>query len=363
MANHITGITDTTGAVAVLPNQHKTVCIVAVKGADEGAAAEETIFNVVSTADASTKWGGAVKPVELVKILIENGVTNIKGIIAKAVGGEYTTKADAYAGALSKLLVDSNIDIIISDETDATIHAEIKDHLDVAEAEDKFRYAVVGVAAGLTNSAIGTLATAINNKRVFMAGPNTVTSGNIAQLGIYTAAGLAALIATETYPDPALPMNGVEMIGFGGVERVLLKAEKDTLISAGVTPLYTSPAGRPTVYRLVTTYTKDTQAQNDPTWQEGTTIFIADDIMKSVQAKLRANYKRTKNVVRILSSIRTEVVGILETKQDLEIIENFNPDSVSVIKDPQDTYGALINYTFDVVTPLYTLTISQHMKI
>jgi hypothetical protein len=54
---------------------------------------------------------------------------------------------------------------------------------------------------------------------------------------------------------------------------------------------------------------------------------------------------------------------VLEVLDGLEIIENFNPATLSVIKDPQNMYGALVDYEFDVVTPLYTITINQHLKL
>ena len=78
---------------------------------------------------------------------------------------------------------------------------------------------------------------------------------------------------------------------------------------------------------------------------------------------LRANYKRTKNVTRILDAIKTDVKTVLETLEGLEIIENFDPATLTVVKDPRDTYGALVDYEFDVVTPLYTITIKQHLVL
>ena len=113
----------------------------------------------------------------------------------------------------------------------------------------------------------------------------------------------------------------------------------------------------PTIHRLVTSYTTDV------IWQEGTTRFIADTVLETIENTLRANYKRTKNVTRILDSIKTTVKGILENFEALEIIENFDPSTLTVVKDPSDIYGALVDYEFDVVTPLYTITINQHMKL
>ena len=53
----------------------------------------------------------------------------------------------------------------------------------------------------------------------------------------------------------------------------------------------------------------------------------------------------------------------MEKIQGLEIIENWDEATLTVARDPQDLYGALVDYEFDVVTPLYTITIRQHMKL
>ena len=53
----------------------------------------------------------------------------------------------------------------------------------------------------------------------------------------------------------------------------------------------------------------------------------------------------------------------MEKFEAAEIIENWDEATLTVTKDPQDMYGALVDYEFDVVTPLYTITITQHMKL
>ena len=156
--------------------------------------------------------------------------------------------------------------------------------------------------------------------------------------------------------DPALPMNGVNIKGFSGVGILMLSAEMDALVKAGVTPIYDEDM-TPAIWRLVTS------AQNDQVWQEGSTRFIADYVLESVENMLRKNYKRTKNVTRVLNAIRDDVKLTLQTLNELEIIENFDESTVTVSKDPADRYGALIDYEFDVVTPLYTITINQHLKL
>lgn len=354
MANRITGTTDTTGAISVRPKSAKSLLLVCKSTAtDSDAATPNVIYTINGTTDAKTKFGETAS--KLVKVLINNGVDNIKCI---AVG----TSADvtAYESALDISFADNTIKTVILDTTTSEIVAILKAHLAKAENEDMFRYGVVGLISTTVDAAV-TEVSSINDKRMFAPFPHFInTDGNILT-GIYGAAGLASLIMTET-SDPAMPMNGVEFIGFGGTSLSLLKADKTTLEQGGITAIVGNST--PSVWRLVTTRTKDDSTDApDPIWHEGTMLFIADDILETVITTLQSTYKRTKNTTRILDAIRTTVIGILEAKEGLEIIENFDKNTVSVVQDPNDIYGALVDYEFNVVTPLYTITIAQHMKL
>ena len=361
MANRITGSTDVTGAISVRPKTAKSLLIVCENKsvAVSGKADPEKIYTITGTNDADTKFGATVA--SLVKVLINNGVDNIKCIAVAEYGDSktYTTAAKAYEGALDKTLGDTSIKTIILDVTTSDIVTILKSHLSKAENEDMFRYGVIGLTSTDVDAAV-TEVSSINEKRLFAPFPNFVDESNTTLSGIYAAAGLASLIMTET-SDPAMPMNGVEMIGFGGTAMPLLKSQRTTLEQGGVTGIV--GIGAPAVWRLVTTRTKDSNGDGDPIWHEGTTLFIADDVLETVITTLQATYKRTKNTTRILDAIRTTVIGILEAKEGLEIIENFDKNTVSVVQDPEDIYGALVDYEFDVVTPLYTITITQHMKL
>lgn len=354
MANRITGSTDTTGAISVRPKTEKSVLIVCANTstATTGKANPEVITQVVSTIDANTKFGETVS--KLTRVLINNGADNIKciGIEEFGEGKTYASVEAAYEGALAKSLQDTSIKYIILDTTDVAVRVALKTHLGSAETEDFLRYGIVGSNSTTIEDAV-TEAKGINDKRMFMPFPRLVDGSNVEQAGIYAAASLAARIMAET-SDPALPMNGVDLIGFGGTNMTLLKSQRSTLEQAGITAIAND--GTPSIWRLVTTST-------DPVWHEGSTLFIADDVLETVRTTLQATFKRTKNTARILDAIRTTVIGILEAKEGLEIIENFDKSTVSVIKDPEDIYGALVDYEFDVVTPLYTITITQHMKL
>lgn len=353
MANRITGSTDTTGAISVRPKSAKSLLLVCKSTVtDDGAATTNKIYTITGTADADAKFGADVS--KLVKILINNGVDNIKCIAVDTVAD-----AEAYSAAMDASLSDNTIKCVIIDTTTSEVAAALKSHLNKAESEDMFRYGVVGLTATSVSAAV-TEAKTINDKRMFTSFPHFVDANNTTLTGIYGAAGLASLIMTET-SDPAMPMNGVEFVGFGGTSMTLMKADKNSLEQGGITAIVGNST--PTVWRLVTTKTTNSDGTNDPIWHEGTTLFIADDVLETVITTLQGTYKRTKNTARVLDAIRTTVIGILEAKEGLEIIENFDKNTVSVVQDPNDIYGALVDYEFNVVTPLYTITINQHMKL
>ena len=363
MANKITGTTDTTGAISVRPKTEKSLLIICEdESTSSSKVTPEKIYSLTSTTEANAKFGETVS--KLVKVLINNGVDNIKcmavGTYGEDSGATYETIAEAYGAAMDKSLEDNTIKVVILDTLESSIVSKLKTHLNKAENEDMFRYGVIGVTSTTAANAVTEIA-AINEKRIFAPFPNVVDASNVTLDGIYCAAGLASLIMTET-SDPAMPMNGVSILGFGGTSMTLLKADKTSLEQGGITGIV-NDGGSPAVWRLVTTYTKDSNGEPDPIWHEGTTLFIADDVLSTMIDTLKATYKRTKNVTRILDSIKTTVIGVLEAKEGLEIIENFDKSTVSVIKDPEDIYGALVDYEFDVVTPLYTITITQHMKL
>lgn len=359
MANKVTGSTDTSGALNVSPNAQKSALVIGkVSGTVVRTVAPNTLFQIFGTADISDVFGATSTVLQtIVRILVTNGVTNIKGIIIETGGS--VVEADAYAAALEASMQDNTIKCIIPEANDAVTIAALKDHLEVTESNDIFRYAVIAPSsgAGATQAGLIAFAATIDHDRVFVPGPGVMRNSAVADPQVF-AAGLASLIMTETN-DPALPMNGVEMLGFSGVSRVLLDAEKDALVSGGVTPIYLDGTS-PTVYRLVTSKTTGSDAS---VWKEGTTRFIADYVLESIENMLRANYRRTKNVTRIINSIRSDIKNKLEEIEALEIIENFDDSTLTVIKDPSDQYGALVNYEFDVVTPLYTITINQHLKL
>lgn len=354
MANKVTGSTDTSGALTTAPSILKSILVVGTK--KEGSTTEvkeNTIFGITGTADARAVFGGNEVVEKIVKVFIQNGANYINGMI---LGSSETAMADA----LEASMADKSIKVIITEGNDTTTIAALKDHLTLCEKNDMFRYGVIAPTeeASATQTTLVAFAKTVDSDRIFI--PSTLPTLNGAVVDPQVAAaGLGALIMTET-DDPALPMNGVSMAGYSGLARTMLETEMKILANNGVTPLYLEGTA-PTVYRLVTSCVTD--ESNHTIWQEGTTRFIADYVLENNENMLRANYKRTKNVTRILKAIRGDIKINMEKFEAAEIIENWDESTLTVVKDPKDQYGALVDYEFDVVTPLYTITIKQHMKL
>lgn len=356
MANKVTGKTDTSGALSVAPSLMKSVMVVGQTNGKPGKEIEPNkVFPISSTSDAKDIYGEDSIIAKMVRVLITNGVDNMYGVVVET--SEDGNTEELYDAALTASIAEQTVKVILFDSNANEVISACKTHLALCENEDMFRYAVFAPDNDKTSQMeLTEFAEKINNNRIFVPGPSFVDSSAELVDGRLASAGIGALIMTET-DDPALPMNGVQVRGFGGVNRAVLYSEREILANKGVTALFTE-GNAPTIHRLVTTST-------DKVWQEGTTRFIADYVLETIETTLRQNYKRTKNVARVLGDegIRGTVKTLLQDFDDREIIENFDETTLTVVKDPADAYGALIDYEFDVVTPLYTITINQHMKL
>ena len=83
----------------------------------------------------------------------------------------------------------------------------------------------------------------LNSERMVLVGPDALDSAGKTISGVFMAAAVAGVIASNR--DPAVPLNGAEVKGLGGVAQTYSDNEVDLLVRGGVTPmesclLYTS---------------------------------------------------------------------------------------------------------------------------
>lgn len=375
MAIEINGKTDVKGAASGLYGSSKAIAIVGIKGAESPNLKPNIVTRISGTKQADDYFGGNKVVTEMVKNLILNQAKNNYGVLVDTTavdliepGSEHDTArsealATAYDKAFDQLMGNASIKLIILDTLDEKVLAKLKAHLDLAEKEQIRRYGVTAVPKTIIeSSAIAEYIRKLDDKRIFVAGPHALAEDGSDADERLLATALASILSTKT-DDPALPTCSCPVVGFGGVKETVMKSELTALTKAGCT-VFIMEDGDMVPYRTVTSRTSvDDEESNVTIYSDATTVLIDDYVYDKVSSFIKSNYKRTKNVDRILDAIRGDINVILSETEQLEIIENFNPDLTSVIKDPNDIYGAIMDYTFDVVTPLYTITLTQHMKL
>ena len=183
----------------------------------------------------------------------------------------------------------------------------------------------IGMAAlavkGTANTAVtltgyGAGVETINSERMVLVGPDMKDESGKALSGVFAAAAVARAIACGA--DPAVPLNGAELYGIGGLQSVYSDNDIDLLVQGGVTPLE-DVGGVASPVRGITTRTKAGSAA-DSTWRELTTVLIADDVIPAVRSALRSKFARAKNTAQGRGAIRAQTIVELEKKKDAQNI-------------------------------------------
>ncbi len=349
---------DASKAVSALPGTAKVIGLIA--NAKQGTKGKKYVVTTYSDAERTFSIDAAYTHMTgLLYQLFKNGAKRIIAVPAAIPANAEGIATDQdYQDALDALLEEEAVQIVVCDSTAATVHAKIKTHVGDASADRKERIAIVGGPAQEA-SAAEAAAEAINSGRVFYVDPTPLAEDGVTELsGAYMAAAVAAQVAINV--DPAMPLTGVVLKGFGGLKTKRSGDEIEALISAGVIPIE-SFNGEIQIVRAVSTYTKDAQGVEDTLWQELTTVLIADDVISSIRNDLARNYKRAKNSDSKRSSIKTRVTTILEAKMRAEIIEFYTEPTVE--KNPDKPTQSDVDFGFDVMDPLNQIHINAHMTV
>ena len=286
----------------------------------------------------------------LLRLLFAGGAS---AVTAVPVGGEGT--AEDYRRAFA-VLGREEAQILVCDSGEETVQQALRDAVEEASALRHERIAVVG-CAGAEVSELVSRAEALNSERVVLVGPDALDSGGKPLSGVFAAAAVAALAAAGG--DPAVPLNGGELKGLGGLRQDYGDNEIDLLVRGGVTPLE-CVAGVVSPVRGITTRTK-TGGSADATWRELTTILIVDDVIPAVRSALRSRFSRSKNNARNRAAIRSQVIVELEKKLAAEIIDGYG--EVSVTASPDDPTVCLVEFGFAVAHGLNQVRLTVHIEI
>lgn len=286
----------------------------------------------------------------ILKLLFQNGASSVTAVRVAAEGGlsDYQAAFEVLSG--------QDVQVVVCDSGDESVHQALRTAVEQDSACRKERIAVVG-GNGESVAELVNHAAALNSERMVLVGPDVLGSGGTALPGVFAAAALGAVIAAGK--DPAVPLNGAEVSGLGGLAQAYSDNDIDLLVRGGVTPLEQA-AGVISPVRGITTRTT-TGGAADATWRELTTILIVDDIIPAVRSALRSKFARTKNTARNRGAIRSQVIVELEKKAAAEIIDNYG--EVSAAADPEDPTVCLVEFSFAVAHGLNQIYLTVHITV
>ena len=293
----------------------------------------------------------------VLRLLFANGasaVTAVRVADAAEDGDEAQVLAD-YQSAFAALGKE-NVQIVVCDSGDLAVQQALRNAVTEASASRRERIALVG-GSGEDAAALVERAKALNSERMVLVGPDPLDASGKTLPGVFAAAAVAGAVAAGR--DPAVPLNGTELKGLGGLSQEYGDNDIDLLVRGGVTPLGTA-AGISSPVRGITTRTKTGEAA-DATWRELTTILIVDDVIPSIRDALHSKFKRTKNTVRSRGAIRSQVIVELEKKTAAEIIDGYG--EVSVTASADDPTVCLVEFGFAVAHGLNQIYLTVHITI
>ena len=286
----------------------------------------------------------------ILRLLFANGASTVTAVRVADTG------ALADYEAAFESLGKQDAQIVVCDSAEITVQQALRVAVETASAGRRERIAVVG-GDGETAAELVEHAAALNSERMVLVGPDVLDSAGKTLSGVFDAAAVAGVIASGR--DPAVPLNGTEIQGLGGVAEDYSDNDIDLLVRGGVTPLE-SQAGVISPVRGITTRTT-TGGAADTTWRELTTILIVDDIIPAVRAALRSKFARTKNTVRNRGAIRSQVIVELEKKVAAEIIDGYG--EVSVTASADDPTVCLVEFSFAVAHGLNQIYLTVHITV
>lgn len=285
----------------------------------------------------------------MLRLLFANGASTVAAVRVAEAGevADYQAAFDALAR--------QDVQIMVCDSTDEAVHQALRTAVETASASRKERIGVVGGSGEA--AALVEHAAALNSERMVLVGPDVLDEAGETLSGAFAAAALAGVIASNA--DSAVPLNGAEIRGLGGVSTDYGDNDIDLLVRGGVTPLESS-GGVLSPVRGITTRTT-TGDVTDTTWRELTTILIVDDLIPTIRAALRSKFSRTKNTVRNRSAIRSQVIVELEKKAAAEIIDSYGEVTVSASAD--DPTVCLVEFSFAVAHGLNQIYLTVHITV
>ncbi len=247
-------------AAVLLAGQASRTIGVAAK-AVRGTVGEVVMLTGYASGAAAFGEGETAGMHTLLRLLFANGASTVAAVRV-ADEGRLEDYRTAFA-ALGQV----EAQVLVCDSSQEAVQQALRTAVEEASAGRHERIAVVG-GDGETAAELVTHAAALNSERMVLVGPDALDEEGKTLPGVFAAAAVAGVIAAGR--DPAVPLNGAELRGLGGLAEAYGDNDIDLLVRGGVTPLESS-AGVISPVRGITTRTT-TGGAGDATWRELTTI-------------------------------------------------------------------------------------------
>ncbi len=286
----------------------------------------------------------------LLRLLFANGASTIKAVRVAEAG------ATADYEAAFALLGNEDAQVVVCDSDALEVQQALRSAVEDCSTRRKERIGVVGLG-GASAAELVERAKELNSERMVLVGPDVLDGTGKTLSAVFGAAAVAGAIASAR--DPAIPLNGAELSGLGGVAEEYSDNDIDLLVRGGVTPLE-SVAGVVSPVRGITTRTT-TGGAADTTWRELTTILIVDDVIPTVRSALRSKFARAKNTAQSRGAIRSQVIVELEKKLSAQIIDSYGDVTVTAAED--DPTVCLVEFGFMVAHGLNQVYLTVHITV
>ena len=315
-----------------------------------------TLYTVTSYSGAISLFGKDSALTELIRILFSSGVSRVMAVPIITEGTESDDDIEeAYEDAFDMLIADENVKVIVCGSNDDDIYALLKSAITNAEGRAAHKIGIVENGASVQGAV--SAAAALNCERMVMVAPKALdVNGDAAVAGSLSAAVAGAILAES---DPAVPLNGAQLKGIGGVNLQFNDGDIDTLVLGGVTPVE-CVGGEVSVVRGITTKTT-TGGESDRTWRELSSILVVDDVIPTVREALKGSFSRVKNTAQTRGAIRTRVIIELEEKLRQQIIDDYG--NVEVKANEDDPTICDVSFEFTVAHGLNKIEITAYITV
>lgn len=276
----------------------------------------------------------------------------IVGVIATTV-----TIAEGVAGAVNPavntalaLVAGEQYDIIISPFNASTDLDYLVTHLDTVSGPMEQRPGIGVAAIDGVLATVTTLTSGRNSGRLLVGYLRGTRSPSYE-----IAAALGAVIAGEE--DPARPLNTLALDGINApvVTSRFTRAEQESCLYNGATPLEVGPGEKVQIVRAISTYVHDANNVDDISLLDITTIRTLDYVRKACRERIALRFPREKLSSKTGPKVWSELFDVLLKLEALEIVEEVeaNKDGLLVERDLQDPNRLNAKIPADVVNGLH----------